>query len=345
MVNYSEDYQIYLTPIEADSPCGPNLEYDPGYIELFNLLIPKLKPVIEEREKGRRRLENIATPVNWAEVESGCLEQMERTRDVRLLCLFIRCLVKSAQGPGLCRGLGLLLDSLKLWPRELHPAVGTDNDFGPRLAALSELSSPEGLLADIRNLPLSADRSISLQVRDAERDQGEAATGQILRELNDARDQAYLHLVVAVYMAEELDNLIQRECRADQSLAGLPGASGLVRILKKILPPQAEPEPQTLKFDQEAKPEAPVGAAKKSPSRPPRRGGAQPEPDKTPETVMDRETAKAQMRMLRLWFIEHEPSSPIPILLAQAEKMVGKPFSELVSVIPLELLEKWKQEP
>ncbi|MEX8993147.1 cytoplasmic protein, partial [Salmonella enterica] len=36
-----------------------------------------------------------------------------------------------------------------------------------------------------------------------------------------------------------------------------------------------------------------------------------------------------------------EPSSPTIPLLRQAERLVGKRFSEVINEIPVELLEKW----
>jgi type VI secretion system protein ImpA len=43
----------------------------------------------------------------------------------------------------------------------------------------------------------------------------------------------------------------------------------------------------------------------------------------------------------REWFESHEPSSPVAVLLTQAERMVGKRFSQVADAIPLDLLQKW----
>jgi type VI secretion system protein ImpA len=47
------------------------------------------------------------------------------------------------------------------------------------------------------------------------------------------------------------------------------------------------------------------------------------------------------IRAARDWFEAHEPSSPVAILLGQAERMVGRRFSEVADAIPLDLLRKW----
>ncbi|RZL93302.1 MAG: hypothetical protein EOP76_09550 [Variovorax sp.] len=46
----------------------------------------------------------------------------------------------------------------------------------------------------------------------------------------------------------------------------------------------------------------------------------------------------------REWFEAHEPSSPVAVLLKQAERMVGKRFSQVAGSIPIDLLQKWEAE-
>jgi type VI secretion system protein ImpA len=46
----------------------------------------------------------------------------------------------------------------------------------------------------------------------------------------------------------------------------------------------------------------------------------------------------------REWLETHEPSSPVAVLLKQAERMIGKRFSQVADCIPLDLLHKWDAE-
>ena len=46
----------------------------------------------------------------------------------------------------------------------------------------------------------------------------------------------------------------------------------------------------------------------------------------------------------RAWFEQHEPSSPVAVLLKQAECLVGKRYAEVASAIPAELLAQWDGE-
>lgn len=47
----------------------------------------------------------------------------------------------------------------------------------------------------------------------------------------------------------------------------------------------------------------------------------------------------------RRWFEANEPSSPVAVLLKQAERMVGQRFAAVADAIPLDLLRKWDSEP
>lgn len=60
-----------------------------------------------------------------------------------------------------------------------------------------------------------------------------------------------------------------------------------------------------------------------------------------PALIHDRNDALERLRIIRRWFEANEPSSPTIPLLRQAERLVGKRFSEVINEIPVELLEKW----
>jgi ATP-dependent Clp protease ATP-binding subunit ClpA len=60
------------------------------------------------------------------------------------------------------------------------------------------------------------------------------------------------------------------------------------------------------------------------------------------EPVGTREEVQASIRAARAWFERNEPSSPVAVLLMQAERLVGKRFSQVADSIPLDLLRKWE---
>jgi type VI secretion system protein ImpA len=57
----------------------------------------------------------------------------------------------------------------------------------------------------------------------------------------------------------------------------------------------------------------------------------------------DVELGLAAIRSARTWFEAHEPSSPVALLLKQAERLTGKRFDEVFQAIPADLVERWAQ--
>jgi type VI secretion system protein ImpA len=57
-----------------------------------------------------------------------------------------------------------------------------------------------------------------------------------------------------------------------------------------------------------------------------------------------REQVRTYIRIAKEWLDHNEPSSPVALLLKQAERLLGKRFSEVAQVIPADLLAKWDQE-
>lgn len=62
------------------------------------------------------------------------------------------------------------------------------------------------------------------------------------------------------------------------------------------------------------------------------------------DVAAQRDQVRANIREAREWLEQNEPSSPVAILLKQAERLVGKRFAEVAQVIPPELLAKWDAE-
>jgi len=62
------------------------------------------------------------------------------------------------------------------------------------------------------------------------------------------------------------------------------------------------------------------------------------------DIASQRDQVRTCIRVAKEWLEQHEPSSPVAILLKQAERLVGKRFAEVAQAIPLELLAKWDAE-
>lgn len=329
-------YDDLLQPVSDTHPCGHDLEYDPAFIMLQAAAAPAAAVQYGDF---------VETPpsANWAEAERECKALLARTKDIRIALILLRAAVRQRGAPGLRDGLGFLHALLARYGTALHPSPHADGDWGawdPVIVAnaLAALADAEGLLADLREMWLPRAAGAQLQMRDIEKAlavprQKDAlapeSVGRLLRELAARGDEAVLALAAAHESLARIDAWAREELGSEA-----PELSVVARMLEPFseIEPASAPVPAQTDADAACVPAAP--------------GRPVPEPMATsmapaPAPAMDRWTALATMRQLRVWFEDNEPSSPVTVMLRQAERLVGKRFSEVAQSIPFDLLSKW----
>jgi len=349
----------WCAPVSADAPCGIDLEYDPEYV-----VMSARSTVQPDAQYGN--FVGSADPVNWSDIDRDCRRLMLRTKDIRIAVLFTRCRTRLGGAAGLGEAILLLARLLDMYPDTIHPqlAVDTDRDAALeiRANALQALTDTEGLMSDLREVPLAKSTAARLQVRDVERAFArprpvdalapDSVTQQLdaLREQNPALlagfDQALASLgTIATWCELHLGSFA-------------PDLSPLTKLLGLLARPIGSPlvndvllddahSNETAAIDGE---EAQTEAVKEH-IEGPTSVDEHVEPIETVQTVRtlraplnDRKAALEKMRQARLWFETHEPSSPIPVLLKRAEQLVGASYVEVIRAIPAELLVQWNSE-
>lgn len=349
-----------MMPLSDSEPCGPNLEYDPEYL----LLLAEATPGTETQYGD---FVNTPDGPNWAGIERDCRRLLLRSRDITLLVLLLRCRTRSAQAAGLLEGLSGLLDALVCYPEHIHPQLRIDGerDTAMRANALAALADTEGLLADIRDITLCKTPALRLQVRDVERafasprspDALSADTIQRqLAALSQARDATLTDLMNASALVARLQQWAQADLQEDA-----PDLSPLSRLLdlfsSKTAVSSASREESPLPDRQTAMPTAEtaphedalhISEPDSGNASPPEVGSSETSAMSTTDisshTLHGRQAALIAIRDARAWFELVEPSSPVAVLLRQAEKMVGKRYAEVAHSIPAELLSRWEQD-
>ncbi|EAW8149214.1 cytoplasmic protein [Salmonella enterica subsp. enterica] len=337
-------------PVSVECPCGPDLEYDPEYLLLFTRAAPR-----EEAQYG----DFVSTPetINWAELERDARRLLARSKDIRILVVLLRCRIQLAGASGLAEALTLLETLCATYPDAIHPQLLAVEDTTAedaavaRSNALSALLDHEGVMADIRGITLSNNAAMRLQVRDVERSLSASrpadalAPESVRQQLADLEARGALPLDAFRQAAEATERLQRhaRETLNDQApdfsrlrqlLALLPGA---VKTTTQEIPPQpqaVQPESAAIVHAEQMQAEhvaPPVHITAE----------ISPMPGAEPRQICDRNDALERLRVIRRWFEHSEPSSPTIPLLRQAERLVGKRFSEVINEIPAELLEKW----
>lgn len=339
----------WLTPVSDSMPCGSDLEYDHDFVVLFAGAAPR-----QDVQYGA--FVGAPDPVNWSELERDCQRLMLRTKDIRVAILYTRCRTRLAGAVGLADGTGLLAAWLDAFAEQVHPQSDVDSGLDAtrelRMNAIQTLADPEGLLADVREIVLSKSTLARLQMRDVERafahprPADALAPESVAQQLLDVRvqqpemmadfDDAMIHLAsIDAWCARHLEGYLPDLSSLTQLLGKLstPAPVNAVKPLEESRDPTST-SGESSGNDASAQPEpvndGTVGATKPITAQP------RSEP-------ADRQAALTLIRTARTWFETHEPSSPIPVLLKRAERFVGKPYAEVVTAIPAELLLQWEE--
>ena len=333
-------YPELLERISEAHPCGNDLEYDPDFVLLQGKVTPK-----QDAQYG----DFVSPPeaINWTEVERDCRRLLLRTRDIRILVLLARCRVRLDQAIGLRDGLCILSRLLETWPETIYPQVVVDGEPDPavRANALAALTDPQGLMQDVRDLVISTNGVLRLRVRDVERSLStpraadalapEAVQHQ-LHELRNQNDAVLSALDEAQAFASSIDSWARHHLPDDY-----PDLGNLLRLLDTVTGASPPAAPAVIAAPVSERSLAPsqhlMGTTIEGPA-------ITPLDSNSPTPVMDRNTALASIQAARIWFEAHEPSSPVALLLKQAERLTGKRFDEVYQAIPAELVERWARE-
>jgi type VI secretion system protein ImpA len=339
----------WLAPVNDSMPCGPDLEYDHDFVVLFASAAPR-----QDVQYGA--FVGAPDPVNWSELERDCQRLMLRTKDIRVAVLYTRCRTRLAGAAGLADGTRLLAAWLDVFAEQVHPQPdvdgGCDAAHEMRMNAIQALADPDGLLADVREIVLSKSTLARLQVRDVERafarprSPDALAPESVTQQLLDVRAQ---QPEVMAGFDDAVTHLAAIDAWCAVHLEGyLPDLSPLTRLLGRLNAPASMNAVEQLEEsrDPASAPGESSGCHASVQLEPVNDGTVSAtehitiQPRSAPA---DRHAALTLIRTARTWFETHEPSSPIPVLLKRAEQFVGKPYAEVVTAIPAELLAQWDE--
>lgn len=331
-----------LKPLDGALPCGPDLEYDPDFVVLQ-------ANVATRPDAQYGDFVDAAPAINWGEAERDCRALLARSKDLRLLVVLVRCRVRQEGAGGLRTGLELIDAMLCRYAHALNPVPVLDGEHDPLIVsnALGALADPDGLVADVREIAMPKSLGAALRLRDIERALAKTrpkdalapeAVARLVTDLRDRRDATALALAAAAAA------LARVNAWAAEKLGSVaPDLTALARLLEPFhLPAPAQAAPAAPSFLAEKDPSGMDAAA--SAASPATAPGAAPDaaPPAAPDSRWD---VLERLRAARIWFETHEPSSPVSVLIKQAERMVGRRYTELHRMVPADLLEQWDASP
>lgn len=343
----SFDLEALLAPVDQDHPCGLSMVYEAAYTEIEGLAKGTPEQQIGETIKP-------AEDPEWPAVLDRCTELLGQTKDLRLGTLLCVAKLVTEGWEGVAEGLALLRRTLEQYWDHVHPQLDPEdgNDPTERLNLLESLYTPLGAYRDqiefIRKLyecPLTDSRQLG---RFSRRDIGIAASDE--RFHTDVSAGEEVPEMATIDGAFE-DTPPERLTAMEQAVATAMGEAEQINgiLTSKVGPeraPDAKPmlgalaEIRTVLRDQMARrgigvstAEGAAGAAESASST-----GAAGAASPNSGEIRSREDVRLALERLCRYYANHEPSSPVPLLLGGAKRLVSASYVEVAEYLSPEAL-------
>ncbi|KIN70002.1 Type VI secretion-associated protein, ImpA family [Sulfitobacter noctilucicola] len=147
------DVSKLLEPREGDAVSGENLEYDPEFVEMELAAQPG-----EERQEGDKIIE--AEDADFAEVVKLAQVVLERSHDIRAAVFYAEGILHTKGLPGFAEATAYIRGCLENHWDTCHPELDEDDDNDPtmRINAVQGLSGSSTVIRALRQAPLTESR-------------------------------------------------------------------------------------------------------------------------------------------------------------------------------------------
>lgn len=324
-----------LAEISPDAPCGPDMSYDTGYLEVLRLAEGTPEQQIGETVKP-------AEEPNWREVRDKVVDLLGQTRDLRLIVLAGAATLELEGIPGLASALDLLRRTLEQYWETVHPRLDPDDDNDPleRVNIIASIAAPPETFGDtlrfrrrLREAPLCNSRQLGrYSLRDIAIANGEApAPG------GDGQTPVAMSVIDAAFEDTPVEEL---QAQADAAARAAEHVRNIEATLDQLIGASRAPDLEGLRRDlgevcsclnrylarrgygsvEEPAAAAPAAAG----------GGAVSGRGGTGEIASTQDVLLAIDRICQ-YYERHEPSSPVPLLLKRARRLVSKSFLDIIN--------------
>ncbi len=310
--------EALLLEFEGDSACGDDLEYDPDFIELETISKPK-----EEQQVGDSVL--AGEEVDFPKVGAMALGILERSKDLRAAVFLAEACLHTDGFVPFEKVLAYIHGAVDRYWDCVHPELDEDDDDDPtmRVNALRGLAGADTVLRAVKRAPLTDSRAMGrFSLRDISIADGEISPAEgenpidhasISAAFQDTDEDTMAAIREAVSHAREHVKAITAVF--DEKVGALgPDLSELDKALFK-----AEKAISSV-LGGEAGEEAPAEESVAAGSAP----VAQAAP--VSGAINSRDDVTRMIDKICEYYARSEPSSPVPVLLQRARRLVAADF-------------------
>ena len=330
------DIDALMQEVEPVALCGPNLEYDSAFIELEQLVLGK-----PEVQYG-----TTITPAvmpEWKQVQRLAMDLLKRSRDLRLAVHLLRANLALHGIDGLANSLSLIERLLDERWDCVHPELDADDDMDAmlRVNSLAVLADSATVLKDLKEVafivlpglgPLSLRlldiASGELLPPDGQEKLAMSSIESALVDVDDALLKTVTDAICHSYdSAIHIEKILIDRVGSAQTIS----LDGLTRTLKRgrdfLMAQLAHRKGSNVDVM------SPVDAnmsdeqayQNTSPNIPALTTSA-----RISGEVTNRASVVQAIDKILKYYEQHEPSSPLPLLLGRARSLVSKSFLEIL---------------
>lgn len=313
------DLEALLQSFGDDEPSGEDLEYDPAFSEMEIAAQPK-----EEQQVGDSII--AAEEPDWAEVVEKAQEVMSRSHDLRAAIFFANASLRREGFVPFATSVKYIRGCLDEFWASCHPQLDADDDDDPtmRVNALAALTDSDGILRSVRLAPLTDSRGFGrFGLRDVSVASGEMTapadmesvpdTASISAAFQDTDDDWLTGVREAI--TEATDDLVAiNDVLGEKLDHGQPDLDPLLDLLKTAGRTMAQHMGAEIEED-EGEADSPVSGSAR-PVSAPSGGGA----------INNTNDVINMLDRMCDYYQRNEPSSPVPMLLQRARRLVGADY-------------------
>ena len=312
-----------LKPISEESPCGEDLSDDASLQEL------------ETMARGKQETQfSAAEPPDWKQLQSRSLELFGRSKDLRIAMTLTVAAIELDGLPGLRESLMLVKGLLETYWTTVYPQLdpADDNDPLQRMNIVASLATPMGTFGDpfrilerLRAIPLCnsvqmgryslteilrAESGVAAetekpvvataQIEAAFRDSNPEELGEIFQVLSDC-----ISLVLAI------DEWITRTVGASRAPDLTPLSADLGAMRSRVAPYLKEIGTPPIGTDVVPAPAGQVAFSSEG-------------------EIRSRKDVLMLLQKICLYYDRIEPSSPVPLMLKRAARLVEMDFMQII---------------
>lgn len=343
------DIEALLAEISPEEPCGADLSYDPAYYQFM-----RDAEGTPEQRLGDSVIE--AVEPDWRAVKSQAIDLFARTKDLNVTLVLLLALTVTDGVRGLDEGLQILHRLLDRWWDQMHPRLDPDDNNDPleRMNLISALNVSPGAMGDIRrfqarvrDMPLCKSRQLGIFTYrhvliargEIERPAGvenppdaaliDAAFGEVEPDQLKSDAEAASRAAACI---RQIDRWILEKVGSNHA----PDLQNFIKLLGGIEKFFLE------QLVRRGLGEAPADQGADGQASDAGGGGGGGGSDPIRGSI--RGTADVLLLIGKIceYYERHEPSSPIPILLRRAERLVGKSFIDVVRDLSPDALSQLK---